>query len=72
MTAAELSTAAAGAASSGGTGDALDVTRILASCPAPQMPARLVARLDQALAAEAARSRAGTRLPGPVRRPRRR
>jgi hypothetical protein len=72
VTAAELSTAASGAVNSGGPGDAQDVTRILASWPAPQMPARLVARLDQALAAEAGRSRAATRSPGPVGRPRRR
>ena len=54
MTAAELSAAAAGAASSGCTGDV--VSPILAG--QQQMPAWVVARLELALAAEAARSRA--------------
>ena len=33
-----------------------DVTRILASCPAPQLPPHVAARLDRVLAAESARS----------------
>jgi hypothetical protein len=52
--------ATSGAASGGGTGAALaEVTRVLASYQTPRMPPRLVARLDQALAAEAARGSGG-------------
>jgi hypothetical protein len=51
------------ARSAAGTGRAAgaslaDVSRILAALEAPPMPPRLVARLDRALAVEAARSQA--------------
>lgn len=72
MSAGDLRTAPSGPAVSGRAGAEQAVARILASCPAPPMPPRLVARLDEALAAEAARSRAATRPPGPGRRPGRR
>jgi hypothetical protein len=52
--------AASGAARPGGTDAELaEVTRLLAGYQAPRMPRRLVARLDRALAAEAARGSGG-------------
>jgi len=57
---AELTTASpavAGASTWSGPGAVpADVTRILASCPAPQLPPHVAARLDRVLAAESARS----------------
>jgi hypothetical protein len=53
---------AASGAASGGTGKALaEITRVLAGYQTPRMPPWLMARLDQALAAEAARGSGGRR-----------
>jgi hypothetical protein len=58
VTAAEMTSARPAVATGRELGASLaDVSRILAALETPRIPPRLVARLDQALAAEAARSR---------------
>jgi hypothetical protein len=69
MTAADPTTVASstGARAKGASAALADVSRLLASYPAPQLPRWLEFRLDQALAAEAAIRMAATQAPGPGR-----